>query len=210
MAKEKLMDDFLKKRLEKPFVGKVIPVNESLQAQRWVIPSEQAFEILRNASSIALRNCGCRTHYSRCDKPLEVCFFLNKIAEDLIAKGEARRITLSETVDVLRKANENGLVHLTFYMPDQEVFALCSCCSCCCHDLQLLSNRKDLVVRSEYGAHTEYGICISCGKCVDRCVFDARIIEEGRMIYNPDACFGCGLCVTICPVQATVLQPHNK
>lgn len=205
------MDDFLKERLEKPFSSKVVPVNESLQAQQWVIPTEQAFEILRNANSVALQNCLCRIHYSRCDKPLEVCFLLNKIAEEFIAKGMARQISLSEATEVLCKANENGLVHLSFYMPDQEIFALCSCCSCCCHDLQLmqLCDRKDIVVRSDYSAHTDISICINCGKCIERCIFGARIFEEGQMLYNPDACFGCGLCVTMCPVQATVLQPHN-
>jgi len=191
--------------------SKVIPVSESLQARQWVLPTEQVFEILRNATSVALQKCMCRVHYNRCDKPLEVCFLLDEVADKFVAKDLARHISLPEATDVLRKANESGLVHLSLYMPDHQIFALCSCCPCCCHDLQLvrLFGRKDLMLYSEYIAETDMETCIHCGDCVERCVFGARAFEDGQLVYNTDACTGCGLCVTICPVQATVMQPRK-
>jgi len=117
------MDDFLKERLIKydtwlekgqiSFSSKIIPVSESLSARQWVLPSEQVLDILRNAQSIAVQDCGCRLNYSRCNKPLEVCFLLNETGEHSIAKGRARPVSLSEAADILRKADEYGLVHLT-------------------------------------------------------------------------------------------------
>ena len=216
------MDDFLKERLEKydgwldrgqiSFSSKIVPIRESFAAKQWVLPSEQVLEILQNAQSIAVQNCGCRVHYSRCDNPLEVCFLLNERGEHSIEKGRARPVTISEAADIIRKADEYGLVHLTLYQPDHEIYALCNCCPCCCHDLQLLKdyNRRDLVVRSEYIAVTDVDSCTNCGKCVERCIFDARTCEDGRMIHDPGLCLGCGLCVTVCPVSATTMQPRDR
>ena len=96
------------------FSSKVIPINESIEAEQWVLPTEQALEILRKARTVALTNCACRTHYRRCDKPVEVCLTLNETGEKEIAQGLARPITLSEAAKVLRKANENGQFAMHF------------------------------------------------------------------------------------------------
>ena len=61
---------------------------------------------------------------------------------------------------------------------------------------------KDLMIRSDYIAVTLVDECIGCGDCVDRCIFDARIIKDGELEFNSDACLGCGLCVTVCPKGA--------
>ncbi len=189
------------------FSSKVVPVSESLQAQKWILPTEQVMELLRSARSVALKKCACRTHYGRCDKPLEVCFVLNEVGDKFVAQGDARRISLSEAAEVLQKANESGLVHMSYYMPDHEVFALCSCCSCCCHDMQIVRDygRKELMTRSEYVAVTDGAACVHCGRCVERCAFDARFLRDDQMIYDAAACLGCGLCVTVCPTGATAM-----
>ena len=98
----------------------------------------QVMEILVNADSIAVQACECRTHYKRCDNPLEVCLLLNKVGDKFVSTNKARHVSLTEAVDILKNANEHGLIHLALYMPDHEIFALCSCCSCCCHELQIV------------------------------------------------------------------------
>lgn len=212
------MDDFLKIRLAKyeqwlkdgkiSFSSKVIPVNESLSAPQWVLPTAQVENIIRDARFIGLTKCVCRSHYGRCDKPLEVCLVLNEVGQRFVQKGNARQISFPEAVEALKKANAAGLVHLSLYQPDHEIMALCSCCSCCCHDLQLMQayNRKDLVARSEYIAVTDIEKCIHCGTCAERCVFGARTFTDHEMRYNTAVCVGCGLCVTSCPTQATTMQ----
>ncbi|MCF8038992.1 MAG: 4Fe-4S binding protein [Desulfohalobiaceae bacterium] len=85
-----------------------------------------------------------------------------------------------------------------------EVFALCSCCSCCCHELQIIrrTGRNDIMMRSEYAAVTDFDSCIHCGNCEERCLFNVRIIQDAELEFDQEKCFGCGLCVPTCPVEA--------
>lgn len=212
------MDKFLRKYSDKydkwfsdgtiDFSSKVIPIAESLDSRQWVIPTEQALSILGGASSFALTPCVCRTHYN-CDKPREMCFFLNETADQAVSKGMARRIDLEEAKNVIETADENGLVHMSLYKPDREVFALCNCCKCCCHDLQLLikHGRNDLIAHSDFVAETESESCSHCGVCIERCAFNARFWEDdGTVAFNLKACHGCGLCITTCPEEAISME----
>ena len=83
----------------------MIPVGESLETKQWVLPTEQVIEFLRNARSFAPTNCVCRSHYQRCDNPVEVCFLINDAADIYVAKGIGRYVSLEESVSVLRQAN---------------------------------------------------------------------------------------------------------
>jgi ferredoxin len=211
-------DQFLEKYLKKydkwlnagdiSYASRVVPVRESIESAQWIMPREQALDILRSAETIALNDCVCRSHYKRCDNPLDVCFLIDELAVKRVEKQTARYIDLEEAEEVLRKANERGLVHLTFYMPGNKIYAFCSCCDCCCHDLQLLRlyDRKDFIAHSDYIAITDMEMCTDCGECIDRCHFGARIRQEEKMHYNPELCYGCGLCITVCPEEATELK----
>jgi hypothetical protein len=52
--------------------------------------------------------------YRHCDSPLEVCLDMNEVAERQIELGWAREITLDETLRVLEKTHEAGLVHMAY------------------------------------------------------------------------------------------------
>ena len=215
------MDDFLKKRQTRydrwinekkiSFSAKVIPVSNSINARKWILPTEQVLSILKTVRLFALTDCVCRSHYKRCNNPLDVCFLLNEYAERSLKNNEARHISLESAEEVIIKANSHGLVHLSLYQPDHELYALCNCCSCCCHDLQLLKifNRDDLVIRSEYIALTDTGKCSHCGLCIDVCSFKARIQNSSQTDFDPARCYGCGLCVGICPEDAIEMKTRS-
>ncbi len=190
------------------YSSKVVPVNESIEEIKQVIPSKQAIDILKQARVITLAECICRKRYKRCDKPLEVCFVLDEAGEKWIEKGISKQVTLTEARQVLKEANKTGLIHLSLFQPDHKLFALCSCCSCCCHDLQLvLSYGKEyLMLKSDYIATDDTDLCQDCGQCVDRCQFNARRLEENALVYDPKKCSGCGLCITTCPEGAINMQ----
>ncbi len=192
--------------------SRVVPVDRSFKIRQWVMPGNQVLEYLQASPFIALADCMCRALARRCDRPLDVCLYLGAFAERNVARGRARKVSLDEARAAVERADENGLVHLTLYNEHREVFAVCSCCECCCHDLYLLKGRgrTDLVARSEYVAVTDRDPCLHCGACVDRCVFGARTLDAGRMVYAADRCYGCGLCVSVCPVGATGMEERSR
>ncbi|MFB0563965.1 MAG: hypothetical protein ACETWM_22430 [Candidatus Lokiarchaeia archaeon] len=53
---------------------------------------------------------------------------------------------------VLEIADKTGLVHLTLYMPGQKVYGVCSCCPCCCHELQAIHkySKTFFIAKSNY------------------------------------------------------------
>lgn len=190
------------------FTSKVIPVAQSLERKQWILPAQKVLEHLRNARSFALSTCRCRTLGGHCQRPREVCFTLNDFADAWLAKGQARRCSLDEAEERLAQANESGLVHLTLYSPEHHLFAVCSCCPCCCHDLQFLlaQGRRDLVAKAEYLAVWDQEACRGCLACVERCPFGARQESQEGLTYDPALCYGCGLCVTACPDGALSLE----
>jgi NAD-dependent dihydropyrimidine dehydrogenase PreA subunit len=194
------------------YSSKVIPVQASLQAKPWILPTQQAVAILRDARSFALSACVCRTRYQRCDHPLEVCFLLNEMSDKRVEQDKARRVDIETAERILQIASQSGLVHMTLYRPLNEVFALCNCCHCCCHDLQLLVKygHRQLVARAEYLAVTNGDLCTDCGMCIERCHFQARDCQNDKVVFNPRACYGCGVCVTTCPEQAITMAAIKR
>jgi Pyruvate/2-oxoacid:ferredoxin oxidoreductase delta subunit len=184
-----------------PSSSKVIPVRQSAECLQWVLPTQQVMEILRNSRSFALAECLCRKRHKRCDNPLDVCFYTNDVADKKFEQGAARRVTLEEASEVLKLANKHGLVHLTIYNPEQHVYALCSCCECCCHDIEFMKKlgRPDLIAHADYIACVDKNTCIQCGTCAERCVFGAQEMQDGKAVFNKERCYGCGLCVSTCP-----------
>jgi ferredoxin len=195
-----------------PYAGKILPIQEAFQSKQWILPTQQALQILRNARVFALAECTCRNYYQRCNHPLETCLLINDMADVWLEAGDARRISLEEVAEVLSKANKHGLVHQAAYNPEQYIWAVCSCCACCCYRLQILCQfgRDDLVVHSDYVAVQEEARCNECGLCVSRCIFGVRQMVGGRHVFLSERCFGCGLCAPACPEEAISLILRAK
>ena len=87
---------------------------------------------------------------------------------------------------MLRLAHRHGLIQLTIYSPEQFVYALCSYCECCGHDIEFMQklNRPDLVAHADYIAVVDTDACIQFGVCFERCVFGARGGEPGGWSFS--------------------------
>ena len=217
MGDDSMADPFLDKRVVKydqwlkegkiRFSSKVIPVKKTIQGAKWVLPAEEALDIIRKSDKFALAACTCRTHYNHCDAPRDVCLLLNDMAESYLKDGKARCITLEDAEAVLLESEKHGLVHLSFYQPGEKLYALCSCCGCCCHDLRIMKlyKRPDIIAKSDYVAVTDPNACSDCCLCVDACPFEARLNNDG-LLYDKNACYGCGVCIPACPEGAIVME----
>lgn len=192
--------------------SKVIPIETAFAVRQYILPTEQALHFLKEANTVALTNCGCRMAFENCESPLDTCLILDEEAKYLISREYAKQITVDEARKVLKTANEAGLVHLTLYLPGQKVYGVCSCCPCCCHELQPLLEygKTSFVAKSDYIASVDLELCEGCGICIERCVFSARELQNGKSTIIAENCYGCGLCVTICPTDATTLVSEKN
>jgi Pyruvate/2-oxoacid:ferredoxin oxidoreductase delta subunit len=170
-------------------------------------------KLLEESELIAASNCACREKVHGCNAPLAVCFSINGRAKTLIDKGLAKKVTVEEALDALRRTHEAGLVHITLTIKGRnQPEVICSCCSCCCHSLSGLIRfgMSDAVVESKYVASYNSATCINCGKCVSRCQFKANNLENGKVKFDQIRCFGCGVCVSTCPTNSISLIPRQR
>ncbi len=190
-----------------------VPVNVMVEAEHRVYDLGEMKEILGGAERIVLQDCGCKTEYGNCDSPTRVCLSLDKAAEEALeVEGyNPQEVSLEEALEALEVSHEAGLVHMAYTMKgDAGPTVICSCCPCCCHTLGglLRFGVSTQVLTSSYVAEDDAENCNNCGACVDRCVFNARGMTDGEMVYYVSNCFGCGLCVSTCPTDAIRLVPR--
>ena len=182
---------------------RTIPVQKSLDVQKDVMPYEMAEDLIRNHTRIAVANCICRQAMrllgKGCSKPEESCLVLGSAADYVVHSGRGRTISLTETLEILQQADENGLV----LQPDnaKEPLFICTCCGCCCGILRALkrAEKPGRVVCSPFCARLDASTCNGCGLCTKRCQMEAIRLSDKKAVLDVDRCIGCGLCVSTCP-----------
>ncbi len=182
---------------------RTVPVGVSIPITTEVLHYERAEEILRRNTDFAVQTCACRDHAAvmgrRCDNPLDSCMLLGPSAANAVNAGRARKLSMDEALEVLKMAEEKGLV----LQPanSQNPIFICTCCSCCCGILDMLKHQEkpaDFVLNPFIAKHND-DTCSVCGTCAERCPMNALTMDGVRMAHNPDRCIGCGLCVSTCP-----------
>jgi len=200
----------------KPQLMHVVPIEKEIQAKQTALPYEQVSNIIENSQSFAVFDCICKKEKhlldNGCDKPLEICTGYAPIPGVFDKSPIHRAISKEEAYAVLNKAEEAGLVHLTWNIESGH-FYICNCCGCCCHVLTSINdlgiNASD-VINSNYYAEIDAESCIVCNTCVDeRCQVGA--IETGGDANHiiREKCIGCGLCISTCPTESIKLIRKN-
>ena len=203
--------DWTKKEVKENISGYTavtIPVNFTFEGKQKILSLPQVEKILRASRFIAITSCQCRARVKGCDAPVDVCLSLDDEAEEKLGKGEGKKVTLAEALAVLKRSHETGLVHIAYTTKgEKKPIYICSCCSCCCYSFAAMQKFgfNDAVISSDTIAVQDEDLCNDCGDCAERCHFRARIMEEGRLVFEKGKCSGCGLCVTSCPSRAISL-----
>ena len=190
-----------------PAEGALEEIEEIEEEEFEILPFEKASEMMNQARSIALASCPCRTTEQQCDRPLEVCLSFDGAAEFLAERGMARLINLEEAQEVLKAAEEAGLVHTGSNHQGRLLF-IGNCCPCCCHFLMLITRLgyREGLASSSFEACLDPQECTGCGVCAEeRCPTGALTLEEGAAVFSRENCLGCGLCVTTCAGGALTL-----
>lgn len=176
-----------------------------------VIPYKCARDIiLKNPDHIAVLDCPCRVARDNPCMPLDVCLIIGEPFASFIVEhnpDKARFISQDEAMKVLEETDARGNVHHAFFkeaMLDR-FYAICNCCSCCCGAMQAQRNGVPMLCSSGYLARPDNNLCQQCGKCINKCQFNALSLGGGAIQVDPEACMGCGVCVNNCPSEAMSL-----
>ena len=196
--------------------GRIIPVEESVSADKEIASWERLSEIIENESSYAVGECGCK-HAAKLDgepcktdAPSECCVWFGKMADYLVERDYAKRYTKVELYKLLKKCEEAGLVHFTSNRTVTNNIVMCNCCKCCC--LYLKTNRRireatgvQAMETTNFLARVDEETCIGCGDCVELCSLEAMELSGDTVNINEEFCVGCGACVSTCPTESLSL-----
>ncbi|MDY6833358.1 MAG: 4Fe-4S dicluster-binding protein [Chloroflexota bacterium] len=196
--------------MNSPKMMQVIPVEKEIPAKQEALSYEQVSTIMEMGQSFAVNQCICKKEQglldNACKKPQEVCMAIAPMpgVMDNHPWG-GRVISKEEAYEVLRRAEEAGLVHLTSNYESGNWF-ICNCCGCCCMALRAVRMGITNAINSHYYAEIDQATCISCGICAnDRCQIHAIEEKEDSYRVNKERCIGCGLCVSTCPAESVRL-----
>jgi NAD-dependent dihydropyrimidine dehydrogenase PreA subunit len=196
-------------------VMRVIPVSEALESATVILPFEVLKTKLEEQTLIAVGHCPCRqikrSVGKGCSHSLEACFSFGDMARYMLDYRFGRQVSVAETLNILAKCEEEGLVH-SVENYDGKIGTLCNCCGCCC---VFLDSRKRLgfhtISPSNYRSQVNAEACSACGVCEEMCQTEAIQVEDGAIaVVDGDRCIGCGLCVSCCPEEAVYLLPGNE
>jgi len=193
-----------------------VPVMESIPTGYRIAAYDDAAAIIRSKDLIVVTDCMCRMLAQSvgegCDKPMEACIMFGSMARYYLDHDLGRKVDVDEALDIVRSAQEAGLV--TQPATAQNPSGMCNCCGDCCGVLASIKEfpRPAEMVLSNHRAVIDTDACTGCGVCIDRCQMEAIALSEdgGTARVDLDRCIGCGLCVPACPTGAATLHSRPE
>jgi ferredoxin len=193
----------------KPYVHRVVPINENVRVGMGIQPYESATEIVNNMKSWGVVDCLCRMQQDMvgdpCDHPKDVCMVLNEVPGVFDHNPVIRSLTQEEAHATLNRASQAGLVH-SVSNNKKGLWYICNCCTCSCGILRAMKDLgiANVVARSAFVLSVDEDLCMACGDCVEECQFDALELDFVAKVQKAK-CVGCGACVSVCPEDALTL-----
>lgn len=198
---------------------RTVPVKAELVSESKILPFDDAITLVKGKKKVAVADCVCRKSMELIGKPctasgnrMETCLCFDDWADYYVENGLGRYTTVEDALQILERNEAEGLVTQIANSTDAEI--MCSCCSCCCGFMAALKyfDAPCREYNSNYVCEYDESLCVSCGKCVERCALGAVKLKDDKIQYKFDKCLGCGLCVTTCPAGARTLvrKPDEK
>ncbi|MEG0773522.1 4Fe-4S dicluster domain-containing protein [Clostridium sp.] len=189
-----------------------------------ILDFERASHIIKTSSHMGISTCYCRhkMHHvgKACDAPMDICMTFGNTAASLIKHNFARRVEVSEGVELLHKAYERNLVQCGENVREDVTF-ICNCCGCCCEAMVAARKFGNLhpVQTTAFIPKINEASCVHCGRCEKACpigaietitVEDAWSNKEKKMRINEEVCLGCGVCVRSCKKNSILLERRKE
>lgn len=171
----------------------VIPVETAVPTGTKPATYDQLSYWLKKYNFLAVMDCQCRKtrKYTGegCGHTIEdTCIYVGDAAEYVVKTNRARRVTYDEALEILKKNEEEGLMHQISNIdgPD-EIFTICSCCRCGCLAVKSSQyyNLPNLS-RSNFVAKVDPEKCAACGQCVEYCPANAVKLGQSFCMKTPE------------------------
>ncbi len=198
-----------------PALFKVTPINQAISTDLEIHPYEIAEQLIESSKSWGVRECICKKQQgllgNTCKYGVSKCIQLHPRKENVFEETDrTESISKEEALEILREAEEAGLVHCSMNT-QKDHFYICNCCTDCCQILRGLTKweQPHAFVRSNFQAAVDVDLCTGCEACLDRCQFGALSISEDVCVVNTDRCIGCGVCSMSCSENALQLLSRD-
>ncbi|NCB50614.1 MAG: FAD-dependent oxidoreductase [Clostridia bacterium] len=173
---------------------RVIPVEKAIKNDTRTASYDEISSHIEKATAISVGPCSCRRSRRLMGEGCghleeDMCMYLNDNARTFVANGVHRMITKEEAYEILKRAEDNGLVHEINQTDGFEgVNAICNCCSCSCYSLRIAAYfRAPDGIRSNYIAKVDKDKCVACGQCVENCQMNAIKLGKKLCSVTPEA-----------------------
>ena len=168
---------------------RVVPVESAIRDNPAATDHEKLSYYLSKYSTFSVSPCSCRASRTSINDGCghlaeEMCIQMGKGAEHYIRTGRARAITREEALEIIERAEENGLMHDIPNIEEAgESAAICNCCACACFGLRvgLMFGARD-AIRSNYVAEIDEAKCVACAQCVEVC--PANALKLGQKLCS--------------------------
>ena len=159
---------------------RVIPVQSAIENNSRKADYDEVAKLIEDAWAISVGPCSCRRARRLMGEGCghleeDMCMYLNDNAVNYSETGAHRLISKEEAYEILRRAEDNGLVHELNVTPGYEdTTAICNCCGCSCFALRIAAYfRTPDAIRTNYIAKVDRDKCVACGQCVENCQLNA-------------------------------------
>ncbi len=197
----------------------VVQINKSIEAEEKFLPTKNVEDLIEKFDEIAVGFCFCRQHKDIMDESCkqtdlrECCFTFGKSARFTSEQGFMRMIDKKEALDILLKAEEDGLVHKVYHPKfdvTKDETSVCNCCKCCCGN-SVVNQIAPIVNVANFLAEVDPDACVGCGICADYCHSDAISLTDDEVsVVDETRCIGCGACAHFCPEDAIRLTENDR
>ena len=171
---------------------RVMPVGSAIKNDTHAAPYDEVERIIDNAWAISVGPCSCRRTRRIMGEGCghleeDMCMYINDNAKFFSKQGSHRLVSKEEAKEILKRAEDNGLVH---EINEAEGYdgptAICNCCGCSCLALRLgeYFNDPDML-RTNYVARVDRDKCVACGQCVENCQMGALKLGA-KLCSNPE------------------------
>lgn len=171
---------------------RVLPIERALDGESKHLSYEEVSYHLNEASIFSVSDCSCRTSREAMDEGCghlkeEMCIQLDHAAEYYIKTGRGREITREEAFEIIKRAEDNGLMHSVPNLDTPgHTHAICNCCGCGCYAMRLANEFiNNDIVRSNYKSVIDESKCVACGECVDVCPTNALRLGQKLCTKTP-------------------------